>query len=329
MKFAYFLTTGLLLTGSFIKAQTSTSRLDTFFSRLVEDQKINGNVLVAEKGTVIYQQSFGFADFARQEPNTKKTRFNFASVSKPFTATAIFQLIEKRKLKLDNRLVDYLQDFPYDSITIRHLLSHTSGLPDIEELFTPLLKKDPAHVVINRDIIPQLEQLHKPLHFPPGQQYEYSNINYCLLALLIERVSNTAYPGYLEKYIFKPAGMKNTLLQTAENLAQDKPLEAKRYIKAYPYREMSEDVTALPEFRKWTYNWAGLIGQGNIISTMEDMLLFDHALYANKLISGASFKLMCTPVRLNNEQYPISGQGLIGRPTGWAGLFLRTQQLVK
>ncbi|MCD2422179.1 beta-lactamase family protein [Niabella pedocola] len=310
MKLVYFLTTGLLLTQSALFAQSPAARLDTFFTRLSEDGKLNGNVLVSERGLKIYEHAFGFADVAGQIPNKKSTRFNFASVSKPITATAVLQLVEKRKLKLDDKLKAYLPEFPFDSITIRQLLSHTSGLPNTEELFTPLLEKNPEHIVSNSDVIPQLQLFYRPLHFSPGQRYEYSNVNYCLLALLIEQVSKMTFPQYLEKYIFKPAGMKNTLLQTSENLLTVKKLQATPYLKSTPYANTPEQLEARPELRKWIYNWAGIVGQGNIVSTTEDMLLFDQALHAGKLVSASSLQLMFTPVRLKDGTIPYFRAGI-------------------
>ena len=152
------------------QAQSYINRLDTFFNQLSEENKINGNVLVPENGKVVFSRSFGYADIETNLPNTDQTRFNMASVSKPFTAVAIFILIEKGKLRLDDRLSKYLTDFPFPEITIRQLLSHTSGLPNTEELFTPLLKRDSTHVVTNADILPELKNYGKSLRFTPGDR---------------------------------------------------------------------------------------------------------------------------------------------------------------
>src|SRR3954470_24309517 len=113
-----------------LQAQNKPARLDSLFTSLYNQHEFNGNVLVVEKGKVIYRHSFGYADVRAKLLNTDQTAFNLASVSKTFTAVAILQLKQAGKLKLDDPFVNYFPDFPWRQITIRHLLSHTSGLPD-------------------------------------------------------------------------------------------------------------------------------------------------------------------------------------------------------
>jgi CubicO group peptidase (beta-lactamase class C family) len=285
--------------------QQNIARLDTFYHYLNEDSRINGNVLIAENGKVILARSFGYQDAAAGKLNNRSTRFNLASASKPFTAVAIFQLIEKGKLKLDDHLIKYFPGFPFDNISIRHLLSHTVGLPNTEELFTPLLQKYPDHRVTNADVILQLEKYNKPLHFMPGDKYEYGNTEFCLLALLVEKLSGEPFAGYLKKHIFNPAGMAHTLLQTS---AAD--TQAVRYIQPFVYKAQLKPVNEVPDLKKWTYNWVGLTGQGNVLSTTDDMLLFDQALYNGKLLKQHSLNQMFTPVKLNNGTVPYFRAGI-------------------
>lgn len=298
-------TIGSVAIGLSAKAQQTVARLDTFYNSLNADNRVNGNVLIAQNGRVILSRSFGLQDAAIGKMNNRDTRFNLASASKPFTAVAIFQLIEKGKLKLDEPYGKYLPDFPFADISIRHLLSHTAGLPNTEELFTSLLQADPSHRVTNADVIPQLKKYHKPLHFAPGEKYEYGNTEFCLLALLVEKLSGETFAVYLKKHIFNPAGMTHTQLQTSPT-----DMQAIRYIQPLVYRAELKPVTEVRELTKWTYNWAGLNGQGNVLSTADDMLAFDQALYSGKLLKQASLNQMFTPIKLNSGTTPYFRAGI-------------------
>src|SRR5215213_5093751 len=121
-----------------VAAQTVAQKLDN----LLADTGLNGNVLVTQDGRVVYERSFGFADIAGRIPNTPDSKFQTASVAKVFTSTAVLQLQEKGKLKLEDTVVKHLPDFPFPTITLRHLLSHTSGLPDLE-MYELLVKQNP------------------------------------------------------------------------------------------------------------------------------------------------------------------------------------------
>ena len=125
----------LLITVTNIVAQNKQKDLDNFFSTLSQNQQFNGNVLIAENGTIVYEKSFGYADFSTKRPNTANTSFPIASITKTFTSTAILQLKEKGKLQLEDAVIKILSDFPYPDITIKQLLSHTAGLPIYDSLF--------------------------------------------------------------------------------------------------------------------------------------------------------------------------------------------------
>lgn len=128
MTLKFKLLTFIIVTGLNSFAQTNPIGLDNFFSTLSKNHQFNGNVLIAENGKIIYEKSFGYADFSSKKLNTKQTTFPIASITKTFTATAILQLFEKGKLNISDPVTKYLNDFPYPTLTIRHLLSHTSGL---------------------------------------------------------------------------------------------------------------------------------------------------------------------------------------------------------
>nr|WP_237488172.1 serine hydrolase domain-containing protein [Hufsiella ginkgonis] len=299
----------LIVNCSAAVAQHLPVQLDSFYNALDADRKINGNVLIAEGTDLIYEKSFGFAGLTPQIPNAADTRFNMASVSKPFTAVAIFQLIEKKELHLDDKLSRYFPDFPFESVTIRHLLSHTSGLPNTEALFSPLLERAPGYQVKNADLVPELKAYAKPLQFSPGEKYEYCNTGFSLLALLVEKLSGEKFPAYLKKHIFLPAGMLHSSVGGPPGSA-GRSGTAVNFIRPAPYSSTLQPVNEVPVLRKWTFNWSMLYGQGNIYATGGDMLLFDRALFSGKLVSPGSLNQMFSPVKLNNGSIPYFRAGI-------------------
>ncbi len=207
MKMRFIIAFIFLWTESF--GQNSSQKLDNYFSTTLNP--INGNILVAENGKSIYKKSFGFADFENKIPNSETSRFNIASVSKTFTAVSILQLKEKGKVDIDKPVKKYLPEFPYDDITIRHLLSHTSGLPDYY-FYDKTYEKEPLRIYTNKDILDDLNKFKFPLSFKPGEKWDYANINYCLLAEVVEKVSGQNFQDYLQKNIFSKAKMLDTYL---------------------------------------------------------------------------------------------------------------------
>jgi CubicO group peptidase (beta-lactamase class C family) len=281
-------------------AQNNAQKLDSLFNSLYTYGQINGNVLVAENGLPIYQKSFGYSNFKAKTPNNDNSGFSLASVSKVFTSTAILQLKEKGKLKLDDFVVKYLPDFPYPEITIRHLLTHTSGLPEIE-IFRQQIQDNPNKVFSNKDFLPTLKNLRQPLDFKPNDKYQYTNANYILLALLVENISNITFQEYLQRNIFIPAKMTNTYFQKDNSQIGNKT----RVIdNDYPFLFSAEleNVDSLKNYRVRMLNLSGFVGNGNIITTTADILKFDQELYAGKFIKQSSLKEAFTPNKLSNSQ---------------------------
>lgn len=265
----------LLVSTDYSNAQNPVSRIDTFLTNLDLDHNINGNVLVAQNGRVLYERSYGYANAGTQR-NKADTRFVMASVSKPFTAVAVFQLIEQGRLRLNEKVQHYLRGFPFPEVSIRHLLSHTSGLPNTEELFTPFLQQDTSRQYSNADMLAALNSYRKPLHFQPGDQFEYSNTNYSLLALLIERVTGRSFAVYMRKRVFLPAGMNSTIILPAD--FSFFAGYARKYDRPVHYTDTLRPIESVPALRKFTYNWVGFQGPGNMASTTHDLLAFDQAL---------------------------------------------------
>jgi CubicO group peptidase (beta-lactamase class C family) len=198
IKLNLFIAIFILLVGTSAVAQKKTDKLNEFFEALAENQEFNGSVLVAERGRVIYEKSFGYADFPSKKFTTKNTLFPIASISKTITATAILQQVEKGKLRLDDAATKHLADFPYPQITIRHLLSHTSGLPPYNAFFDSVKTANPNRIFTNADFIQGLNANKKPLLNQPGENWNYDNTNYIVLALILEKVSGQSYGSYMK-----------------------------------------------------------------------------------------------------------------------------------
>lgn len=293
--------------------QTVTAQMDSLFA--TPQNPINGNVLVAENGKVVYKKSFGFADFENKIPNSESSRFNIASVSKTFTSVAILQLKEKGKLGLDDPVKKYLPEFPYADITIKHLLSHTSGLPDIE-LFDDLTDK----VITNQQVLPSLNQWKTPLSFKPGEKWEYSNVNFNLLLLVVEKVSGQPFREYLQENIFSKAQMSDTyLLEDYLHVRNDKNRVVSHKLPQL-YSENPVDVqNKIFPFVIGLHRLSGLKGDGDIISTTADLLKYDQCLYGGILLKQATLNEAFTPTRLNNGEpaYTSINLGKNAYGLGW------------
>lgn len=306
LKFLPF--TLLLITFLNLTAQNKQKDLDQYFSALAENKQFNGNVLIAENGKVLYQKSFGYADFETKRKNTSESSFPIASITKTFTSTSILQLVEKGKLKLADPAAKYLPDFPYKQITIKQLLSHTAGLPIYDSLFFPIIAKHPDAVFTNKDLIPTMISQKSPLIFKSGDDFSYNNVNYNILALIIEKISGLSYGAYLEKNIFIPAGMKDTSLSIFFDRV-DKNL-SKRYVFKYPYSDEMQRAEAVEEFKMAEH--FDFQGHGDLISTCEDLLKYDAALSNGKLLKESTLKQAYTPVLLSNGNDNVQRYGL-----GW------------
>jgi CubicO group peptidase (beta-lactamase class C family) len=306
LKFRILILLSIVATQVF--AQNRQNEIDKFFSTLSKNQQFNGNVLIAENGKIVYEKSFGYADFSTKRANTSNSSFPIASITKTVTATAILQLKENGKLQLTDAVVKYIPDFPYPSVTIKHLLSHTAGLPTYDTLFFYLIPEHPDTVFTNRDIIPASIAKKVPLIFQPGEDFSYNNVNYNVLALIIEKISGLSFGAYLKKYIFNPAGMTSSSLSKF-NTRDDKNL-SRMYRPKYFYSTKMERADTVAEFNIM-FRFA-FQGHGEIISTAGDLLKYDQALYNGSLLSTATLMEAFTPVRLNNGKDNVQRYGL-----GW------------
>lgn len=267
-----------------VAAQDKAAAFDSLYMGLYNKQLFFGNVLIAEKGKIIYQKSFGKANYTTNADLDAESVFELASVSKQFTAMGIMLLKKQGKLNYGDSLRKFFPELPYQHITVRQLLHHTSGLPDYIDLFVQ--HWDSTNIATNKDIIDLLVKYHPPVRFAPGEKWEYSNTGYALLASIIEKVSGMKFPDYLQKYIFDPLEMKHSQVyrRRYEN----------RTIPNYAYGYVFDEKTkrfALPdsvgETAAMVYSLDGIVGDGTVNSSATDLLKWDRALYTDKLVSAA------------------------------------------
>ncbi|TLV01548.1 serine hydrolase domain-containing protein [Dyadobacter luticola] len=175
----------------------------------------NGNVLVVQKGKLLYQNSFGFAHMKEKDSLTSESRFQLASLSKPFTAVAVLKLIQEGRVNLDDSVQRFFPDFPYHGVKVDMLLSHRSGLPNYIYSFDDSVRHGKKYPD-NLDILDWYAKV-KPTPTPynrPGRSFNYCNTNYCVLAAIVEKVTGEPFGTFLNTEILTPLGMTNTFLVT-------------------------------------------------------------------------------------------------------------------
>ncbi|WP_018622525.1 serine hydrolase [Spirosoma luteum] len=269
-------------------AQNKAAKIDALIQQYVANKQFNGSVLVAEKGQVIFKKGYGMANMEWLIHNTPDTRFRLGSITKQFTAMLVMQLVEKGTLKLAGHVTDYLPDYPKatgDKITIHHLLTHTSGIPNYTSFpgFFQTKSRDPykpdAFLKTFADM---------PLDFEPGSKFSYSNSGYFLLGVLIEKVTGKSYADVLNENILAPLQLKDTGYDLSGPLVSRRAAGYEKqgagYVNA-PYLDMSIPYAA-----------------GSLYSTVEDLYKWDQALYTDKLVSASGKATMLTPF-LNHYAY--------------------------
>src|SRR5215211_5752066 len=278
----------LLVFQSGLLAQDRAAKIQEVLAQAHKYRQFNGSALVAENGKVTYKGAYGLANMEWNIPNTSDTKFRLGSITKQFTATVIMQLVEQGKIKLDAKLSDYLPEYRKDvgnKVTIHHLLTHTSGIPSYtaQPGFFENVSRNPYKV---EDFVKKYAS--GDLQFEPGSKFSYNNSGYFLLGAIIERVTGKPYEQVLKENIFDPVGMKNTGYDHHDTII---PKRASGYSKTPDgytnalYLDMSIPYAA-----------------GSLYSTVEDLYLWDQALYTDKVLSAQSKALMYKPF-LENYAY--------------------------
>jgi CubicO group peptidase (beta-lactamase class C family) len=260
-----------LSTGCTTHANSPGNAVDTLMSRY--DGAVPGaSLLVIKDGKSVIQRGYGLSEVEHDIEAGPTTNYRLASVSKQFTASAILLLAEDGKLTLDDRLRQWLPSLPAadDAITLRHLLSHTSGLLDYEDL----MAGDTTEQLRDADVLRLLESQDRT-YFEPGSAYRYSNSGYALLALIVERASGKPFQDFLRERIFLPLGMHDTLAYVHGG-----PEVPHR---AYGYSEIDGRWTRTDQSTT-----SAVLGDGGIYSSIADLAKWDAALYDDRLLSDAS-----------------------------------------
>ncbi len=296
----------LVFTSQFCFAQKiDYAKVDSVLTASSAEKPLSAVVLIAEKGKIKYQKAFGYRRFADQTVLRKTDIFELASVSKQFTAMVIMMLKERGLLNYDDAINQYL-DIPYKGITIRNLITHTSGLPDYQEVMDKYWDK--TKVAGNPDIIAYLNKYHPPILFEPGTKYTYSNTGYVLLASIAEKVSGMDFIAFANQEIFRKLGMKHTAIRTLEEKAA-----VKNFAIGHIYVKEKNEFIRADSFPSSDYTiWLGnRKGPGRISSTAGDLLKWDRALYTEKLVSQKTLAEAFTPMTLKDGKVSNYGFGWI------------------
>jgi len=275
----------------------SGQEIKKFFSTLSENELFSGSVLISKSGENVFSDFYGYSNIDKKEKITEKSQFPIASVSKTFTAVAILQLKQKGKLNIDDSVQKYLLDFPYPNVSIRHLLSNTSGLAQEYHLFDNVIKEKPDKIISNEDIIPALIDNKVPLSFAPGDKWEYNNVNFCLAALIVEKIAGITFRDYLVKNIFSPAEMKNSFLPKNRKLKEPNQVELYTYPNFY-----STSVVNIQTLQETflIVEKSNFYGNGGIVSTALDLQKYQKALFSYKLLDKKELEEALTPAKLND-----------------------------
>lgn len=257
------------------------SQVDTSLTRDVEDEQFSGSVLIARAGKVLFSKGYGMADWGQHVPNTPHTEFRIGSLTKQFTAMAILLLQERGKLHVQDHICLYVPHCPaaWQPITIHHLLTHTSGIPN----YTDVSDFDFTQPATPEQLIAHF--IDKPLAFQPGTQYSYSNSGYVVLGYIIERVTGEPYALFLQHTIFTPLQMRNT---GYDQNHPPLPEHATGY-QDWQYVPFAELVKAQYIDMSWPF------AAGGLYSTVEDLYRWTQALSTTVLVSQKSLDAMFTP----------------------------------
>lgn len=245
-------------------SQTLKTELDDVLNKLNADTKTSYSLMIVQKGDVLYQNSKGNLTLDSKHKTDEHSNYRMASVSKQFTAAAIYLLEKQNKLTLTQSLSEFFPDFSAvgSKISLHHLLTHTSGILDYEELVNDVMTKQ----LSDQDILLMVKDSIRT-YFEPGKQFRYSNTAYCILALIVEKVSGMSLQKYCDKYIFKPLQMKNTVWygEKIKNRVYGYAKEADKVV----FRDQSLTsatlgdgglYTSLSDYKKWYLDRKKVLG---------------------------------------------------------------------
>jgi CubicO group peptidase (beta-lactamase class C family) len=288
--------------------------IEPLYQSMLVRTGFNGGILLAKNGEIVFEDYRGMINFQTKEPVTANTPIHVASISKTFTATVILKLMEEGKIQLDDPIEKYLPNFPYPNIKIRDLLTHRSGLPKYDHFMDGTTTiatrrknrrgkwvtsyktvKSPIQITglaSNQDVLNYMIRYRPAPSGSPDRRYNYCNTNYAMLALVIEKITQTPFPEYMMANVFKPLGMKNTYVFSLKDTANYVP---SYYANKSPFRLEKLDC---------------VYGDKNVYTTVRDLLIWDRALYEGSFVSNETLELAYKPY--SNETRGTRNYGL-----GW------------
>jgi D-alanyl-D-alanine carboxypeptidase len=281
--------------------QTTAARwhqVDSLFRTIYKNDEPGVSIAIGEQEKVMFKNSYGIADMETRQKTSSSTKFNIGSLTKQFTAMAILQLAEKKKISLDDKLSKFFPEVNEriaEAITVRQLLTHSSGLVEHYDL-TDTANMRHAH---NADVLKAIKNVDST-YFSPGSDYRYSNTAYCLLALIVERVSSMSYSAYLKMNILQPLGMTNTTVWNENEKIANKATgyEYDDSTRTFKRSDADENIFFSTE------------GDGGIYTSIDDYLKWLNALQTAKVVSRANINLARSPhFTINKEQKLSYGYG--------------------
>jgi CubicO group peptidase (beta-lactamase class C family) len=265
---------GLLFCSLSFAQLPDKAKLDEYFNVLEKNNKFMGSVAVSKNGTLLYQRSVGLSDVEGNKRANEQSTYRIGSISKTFTAVLVMRAVEQQLIQLDQTIEGFFPTIKNaNKITIRHLLSHRSGIhnfTDDKNFLTWNTQPQSEKAMMER-----LSQLGSD--FQPDYKFSYSNSNYVLLTFLLEKVMKDKYPSLLKKFILQPIGLKNTFYGGKINVSKN---ESKSYTYRDGWKAESETDMSIP------------LGAGAIVSNPADIILFSEALFNGKIIQPESLVIM-------------------------------------
>jgi len=273
------------------------AKFDQSIDSLNQLHEFNGNILLAKNGKVLYEKSIGFTDSSTNNHLSSSSAFNLASISKTFTSSLILMYVQEGKLKIDDKVSDYINSFPYKSITIRHLLNHTHGMIEYFDWIKDTLKINDT--IDNQKLLALIAQYKPALISVPGEKFSYCNTGYAMLSLVLESISGMPYAELLKIKITQPLGLNHTYVQTVKM-----PISPESRVFGIKYQQgkwNTFDLTALDE----------VVGDGNIYSSLGDLLKWDQALRDGQLLQQKTLDQAYTAVVVKEKPKMAYGFGWV------------------
>ena len=288
----------LVMRGQQITA-ASLRAIDSLFRTVYRNDEPGASIVIVQKGKPILKNSYGIANVETRQKITSATNFNVGSLTKQFTAMAILQLVEKKKISLDDKVSKFFPEMNKkigDDITVEEMLTHSSGLVEHYDL-TDTKNMKHAH---NADVLNAIKNVDST-YFSPGSDFRYSNTAYCLLALMVEKVSGMPYSAYLKRNIFQPLGMRSSTVWSENEKIANKATgyEYDDTTKTFKRSDAKENIFFSTE------------GDGGIYTSIDEYLKWLNALQTAKTVSRENVNLARSP------HFPIDKEKKLSYGYGW------------